>query len=81
VNYFLSSEASLVGVHELFQKFPVLKSCELSGLTVTRSTILLASAIAATGAGLFGGTVDNFLAASIAATIAITPCLRFGSTG
>jgi hypothetical protein len=33
----------------------------------------LVSAIAASGAGLFGGTVDNFLAASIAATIAITP--------
>ena len=42
----------------------------------TRSTILFASltasAIAATYAGLFGGTVDNFLAARIAATIAMT---------
>jgi hypothetical protein len=30
-------------------------------------------------AGLFGGTVDNFRAARMAATIAITACLRFGS--
>jgi hypothetical protein len=50
----------------------------------TRSTILqasaTASAIAATYAGLFCGTVANFRAARIAATIAITACLRFGST-
>jgi hypothetical protein len=30
-------------------------------------------------AGLFGGTADNSRAARIAATIAITACLRFGS--
>jgi hypothetical protein len=50
----------------------------------TRSTILwasaTASAIAATYAGLFCGTVANFRAVRIAATIAITACLRFGST-
>jgi hypothetical protein len=50
----------------------------------TRPTILrasaAASAIAAMYAGLFGGTVDNFRAAKIAATIAIMPCLRLGST-
>jgi hypothetical protein len=35
-----------------------------------------ASVIAATPAGLFGGTEDNFRAARMAATIAITTCLR-----
>jgi hypothetical protein len=29
--------------------------------------------------GRFGGTVDNVRAAKMAATIAITACLRFGS--